>query len=230
MGQEMPEGFNPMEWGWDELRKAVPELPEMFGEDGEIRDGFPFPPEVLDMLKKHQRNFQDHARKMAPQMPPQPGMDMEMDEMDEGIPQILEMPRFDGNQSSQMRLEITPNSTIMTRTGTFTENGKTIHISVRKKGEAPAKILVEWDDESIETTEDNLEEIPEEIREKVKGFLNSGKISINGGTITHALPAPAGKAQNDDSEANGKSNPKAKESEKTEEEIQIQKKDVINLK
>lgn len=146
------------------------------------------------------------------------------------------------NQGQQMKIEMTPNGTHMSRSAMFSENGETLRISVSKDGDEPAKVLVERNDESWETTEDDLDKIPEEIRGKVKSFLESGSIQIhmNNGTETKAIPAPAEKKGDSITEApavkegNKTSDSDAKDADAAKDaenkEIPIQKKDVIDLK
>lgn len=168
----------------------MPEMPEMDFDD----ENLPIPEQMREMLKQQR------------EMMKKGGFGFRM------------VPGAQGQQ--QMKMEITPEGTAMTRTGTFIENGEKLTISVKKIGDEPAKILVEWKDEDYETTEDKLDVIPEEIRGKVKDFLESGSgVTINGDSITKALEAPADDEKAEDAEG-----------EKNEKEIQIKKEKVIDLK
>lgn len=174
-----------------------------------------------------------------PEMPEMPEMDFDdenlpiPEQMREMLKQQREMMKKGGfgfrmvpggqNQQQQMKMEITPEGTAMTRTMTTIENGEKLTISVKKIGDEPAKILVEWKDDSYETTEDDLDVIPEDIRGKVKDFLNSGNatIRIEGDGITKALEAPADEDGEKAEDAEGEKNVK---------EFQIKKEKVIDLK
>ncbi|MDO4576038.1 MAG: PDZ domain-containing protein [Planctomycetia bacterium] len=74
-------------------------------------------------------------------------------------------------------------------------NGKVLSISVNQQGDAPAKVLVEWDGQTYTTTSDKLEDIPEEIRDTVRQFSEQGVFRTQSGPV-EAAPAPAEK--NDD--------------------------------
>lgn len=171
----------------------MPEIPEMDFDD----ENLPIPEQMREMLKQQR------------EMMKKGGFGFRM------------MPG--GQNQQQMKMEITPNGTAMTRTMTTIENGEKLTVSVKKIGDEPAKILVEWKDEDYETTEDKLDVIPEDIRGKVKDFLESGNatIRIEGDGITKALEAPADEDGEDAEKAEG---------EKNEKEIQIKKDKVIDLK
>ncbi|MBE6428055.1 MAG: PDZ domain-containing protein [Planctomycetaceae bacterium] len=204
----------------DFFRGMVPEdalkmIPQFLGEDGTFPEGFPFPEDVRKMLKQHREDFRKEFRKQDFQQ----------------MPQMME------NHHSQIQIEITPNGMQSSRQMTTIEDGKELSVSVRKSGDEPAKILVEWDDESFETTEDKLDVLPEEIRDRVKNFVESENVKIFSGNfnseenpITEAIPAPSDEKA--DSPKEGK---KAKKNQKqnkkqNEKEIEIQKEDVIDLK
>lgn len=170
----------------------MPEMPEMDFDD----ENLPIPEQMREMLKQQR------------EMMKKGGFGFRM------------VPGAQGQQ--QMKMEITPEGTAMTRTGTFIENGEKLTISVKKIGDEPAKILVEWKDEDYETTEDKLDVIPEDIRGKVKDFIESGSATIKiEGDITKALDAPADKDGEKAEDAEGEKNVK---------EIQIKKEKVIDLK
>jgi len=171
------------------------ELPEMDFDD----EDFPFPEQMREMLKRQREMMKrgGFGFRMAPGQ------------------------KMGGQNQQQMNIEVTPNGTSMTRTRTAIENGEKLTVSVKKVGEEPAKVLVEWKDEDYETTEDKLEVIPEEIRGKVKNFLESGNVTIQmEGPVTKALEAPA-----DENKKAGDA-----EGQKDEKEIQIKKEKVIDLK
>ena len=171
----------------------MPEMPEMDFDD----ENLPIPEQMREMLKQQR------------EMMKKGGFGFRM------VP-------GGQNQQQQMKMEITPEGTAMTRTMTTIENGEKLTISVRKIGDEPAKILVEWKDDSYETTEDDLDVIPEDIRGKVKDFLNSGNATIKiEGDITKALDAPADEDGEKAEDAEGEKNVK---------EIQIKKEKVIDLK
>lgn len=168
----------------------MPEMPEMDFDD----ENLPIPEQMREMLKQQR----DMLKKGGFGFRMVPG----------------------GQNQQQMKIEVTPNGTAMARTMASIENGEKLTVSVRKIGDEPAKILVEWKDEDYETTEDKLDVIPEEIRGKVKDFLESGSgVTINGDSITKALEAPADDEKAEDAEG-----------EKNEKEIQIKKEKVIDLK
>ncbi|MCR5165108.1 MAG: PDZ domain-containing protein [Thermoguttaceae bacterium] len=176
------------------------DLPEMDFDD----ENLPIPEQMREMLKQQ--------REMLKQ---------QQDMMKRGGFKFQMMPGAQ-NQQQQMKMEITPNGTAMTRTMTTNENGEELTISVKKIGDEPAKLLVEWKDESYETTEDNLDVIPEDIRGKVKDFLESGNTTIKiEGPLTKALEAPADEDGEKAEDAEGEKNVK---------EIQIKKEKVIDLK
>lgn len=195
----------------------VPEMPGFQGlwEDGAFPEDLPIPEEMREMLKNQREAFQKQGLGFVPQMPQvQPGMEEQQ------------------NFGSQMKVEVTPNGTRMSRSMTTIEDGEPLNVSIQKTGDEPAKILVEWKDESYETTEEKLDAIPEEIRGKVEAFLKSGSVTIHSDGITAALPAPAEKAEaaskaDSDPDSDSAEKPAEKDAEK---EIPIQKKDVINLK
>lgn len=197
----------------DFFRGMIPEdalkmAPQLFGEEGVWPEGFPIPDDVRKMLKQYRDDFRHEFR----------GPDFPKD------------PNIQGNQKSQMRIEITPNGMESSRQMTTVENGKAFSISVRKSGEAPAKILVEWDDESYETTEDKLDVLPEEIRDRVKSFLESENVKVFSGNstdapITEALPSPS-----EDAEGAAIKEGEKQTKKNNEKEIEIQKEDVIDLK
>lgn len=170
----------------------MPELPELDFDDEDMQQ---LPEQMRDMLKQ------------------------QFDMMKKGGFGLRMVPG--GQNQQQMKIEMTPNGTAMTRTMTTDVNGEKLTISIKKIDEEPAKILVEWKDESYETTEDKLDVIPEEIRGKVKDFLDSGNVTIQAdGSITKALEAPADKdgekAEDAEDDAKG--------------EIRIKKEKVIDLK
>ncbi len=194
----------------DFFRGMIPEdalkaVPQFFGEGGVFPEGFPIPDDVRKMLKQYRDDF----RQEFP------------------APDFQQAPPVQGNQKSQMRIEITPNGMESSRQMTVIENGKTLSISVRKSGEELAKVLVEWDDESYETTEDKLDVLPEEIRNRVKAFVESENVKIfteksSDAPVTEALPSPSeNKAIEESLEKTKKDN---------EKEIEIQKENVIDLK
>ena len=99
-------------------------------------------------------------------------------------------------------------------------DGKPLKLNIQQKNDDPAKIKVEWDGQTYETTEDKLDVIPEPVREKLKGFLDNGKIKIK--IDTEALPAPKdGDAKPEDGDA---------KPEDGEVEIRVDQEKVIDLK
>lgn len=89
-------------------------------------------------------------------------------------------------------------------------DGKTLAISVKQTDDEPAEVKVQWEGKTYETTAENLEELPEEIRERVQQFVEGGKV------IFHS----SGDAED------------AEETEEAEEtdEIKVDSRKVIDLK
>ena len=63
-----------------------------------------------------------------------------------------------------------------------------LSISVTREGKQPAKIRIKQAEREIETTEDNLDEIPEDLRRYVESML--GRASASGNDVL--IPAPPG--------------------------------------
>ena len=92
-------------------------------------------------------------------------------------------------------------------------NGKPLGIQIQQNGDEPAKIKVQWDGKTYETTDDKLEVIPESVRGKVQQFLDGGKI-----TIEHSILPQQG------------SEPEEAAEPENEDEIQIDQSKTIDLK
>ncbi|MDO4628593.1 MAG: PDZ domain-containing protein [Planctomycetia bacterium] len=218
-GQRIPFGFGQQ---LPPMGDVMPGMPKMEGIEGMLDmedafpEDFPIPQDVRDMLKKQREN------------------------MRQGFQLQPMVPQMGENMNSQTKIEMTPEGTVTTRTMTSSENGDTLTVSVRKKNDEPGKVLVEWNDEAYEATEDNLEEIPETIRPRVKKFLesNSVKIQLNGlnpliqipgadENVTEADTEEETEVEADAEDTDAQGEGKAEAEEK---EIKIQKKDVIDLK
>jgi hypothetical protein len=50
-----------------------------------------------------------------------------------------------------------------------------LRVQIQRDGDQPAKITVQKDDTTWEVTEDSLDQLPEEVRETVKGMLHGGR-------------------------------------------------------
>ncbi len=200
-----------MRFPFGQGRAMMPEMPEMEGMEGMLDmeeafpEDFPIPQDVRDMLKKQREN------------------------MRQGFQFQPMVPQGGGNMNSQTRIELTPEGMVTTRTMTSTENGDTLTVSVRKKDNEPGKVLVEWNDEAYEATEDNLEEVPEAIRPRVKKFLETNAVKIQHG-LNPLIQIPGADEDVTEADTEEEAEANAEEGEAEEKEIKIQKKDVIDLK
>jgi len=84
-----------------------------------------------------------------------------------GWRQVMPGIMFDANEFDPLQSEQLP-------------NGFNFQMQVERNGDGPANIKVQHDGKSWEVSEDDLDDLPEEVRPMVEGMLNGNRGSLHG--------------------------------------------------